>query len=415
MAALQEAFDRAERAEQRAERLQHRIDEQNALVTTLRRELQRSSQSTQVVAQQVRLLQGAPNADAPPGGSVASLQRSVTTLRDKLDVEKKAVNAAHSERARLEQRLASAARERQALLASQQELRAELQRRNSELEKAHAALKESDSSYEVASGKATSLSRTRERERSELEKEMAELRNQLELERRRATNRATRATAAEAALRRAREQQPESARGSAAGSSLLGGSESGSEVGGRVGSIADGSSSSGGTSARRHGPSVVDLDMCDGRRALDFEEIGGDVYGGGTAPSAAMGLPPSASVAGMRAELEGERDRREVAEGALARAEADHEAEVRELRASLAAATARADESEGQLERRELEHGGTGARAALRALERQVGDATARATAAEARAREASSQLRSVLASLCTLADVQPPSTDPAE
>ena len=62
--------------------------------------------------------------------ALSPLQRTISGLRDRLDIEKKSSSSAHAEKSKLEQRLATGLRERQALLASQ-ELRAELQRRNS--------------------------------------------------------------------------------------------------------------------------------------------------------------------------------------------------------------------------------------------------------------------------------------------
>jgi hypothetical protein len=55
-----EAAAAAERAEERAERLQIKLDEQVALNGQLRRQLRESSSSAQQVASQLRLLQGAP-------------------------------------------------------------------------------------------------------------------------------------------------------------------------------------------------------------------------------------------------------------------------------------------------------------------------------------------------------------------
>ena len=72
-------------AEARADRLQLKLDEQVGLVAMLRKQLRESSQSTQQISQQVRLLQGAPN-DAHSSGSVAGLQKTVATLRERLDL-----------------------------------------------------------------------------------------------------------------------------------------------------------------------------------------------------------------------------------------------------------------------------------------------------------------------------------------
>ena len=104
---LNDFIEQADRAEQRADRLQLKMDEQSALVATLRRQLRESSQSTQVVSQQVRALQGVSHDPNTSASSVVGLQRTVATLRDRLDLEKKSANAAQAERSRLEQRLAT--------------------------------------------------------------------------------------------------------------------------------------------------------------------------------------------------------------------------------------------------------------------------------------------------------------------
>ena len=104
-----EAAAAAERAEERAERLQLKLDEQVALNGQLRRQLRESSSSAQQVASQLRLLQGAPGSSDATCISVAGLQRTVTVLRDRVDVEKKAANAAQAECANLEKRLSSGA------------------------------------------------------------------------------------------------------------------------------------------------------------------------------------------------------------------------------------------------------------------------------------------------------------------
>ena len=219
--------DALERAEVRADRLQLKLDEERALSNALRRQLRESSASAQQVASQVRVLQGAPNAPDAPGGSIAGLQRTITQLRDKLDLEKKSANAAHADRQKLEQQLSSAGRERQKLLAAHQELRAEHQRTSTELERVRFALRETGNSHDEAVGQVSTLSLSRGRERSQMEKEIAELKEKLELERRRAANRATRAAAAEAALRR-RSTGPCSS-GSVAGSVAGSGGGSGGE------------------------------------------------------------------------------------------------------------------------------------------------------------------------------------------
>ena len=178
--------DALERAEVRADRLQLKLDEERALSNALRRQLRESSASAQQVASQVRVLQGAPNAPDAPGGSIAGLQRTITQLRDKLDLEKKSANAAHADRQKLEQQLSSAGRERQKLLAAHQELRAEHQRTSTELERVRFALRETGNSHDEAVGQVSTLSLSRGRG-SQMEKEIAELKEKLELEQRRRT------------------------------------------------------------------------------------------------------------------------------------------------------------------------------------------------------------------------------------
>ena len=405
------AFDAVERAESRAERLQLRLDEQSALVGNLRKQLRQSSESTMLASQQVRMLHGAHGAGTPGSDSIVGLQRTVANLCTKLDLEKKAANGVQAERQRLEKQLATGARERQTLLATQQELRTELKRRSSELERALAALKESGNSYEAAYGQASTISQTRDRERTLLEKEVADLRQQLELEKRRATNRATRAASAEAALRRSRELSQLSGGGSAHGGSSGGGSACGDMSSELLSSAAGSESLHGGGSSGTATAPPPDFDLC-GRRALDFDVGDGGGGGGGSMGGSA---PPSASVSSMFASLESERSRRIDAECSLARAEADHASECAELRASLEEATKRGDRLEEQLERKEIEAGGAPARAALRALERQLSDEKERANGAEANERAATAQLRSVLASVCHLAEAKPVATGAAE
>ena len=205
MDSLSSAYSHIDRAEARADRLQLKVDEQNALITALRRQLRESSHSAHQVAAQVRVLQGVPNAPDAPGGSLAGLQKTVATLRDRLDVEKKAANSAQAECHRLEKRLSTASRERDTMVATEQELRAELRRRSIELEKARASLRDTGKAREEANGQVSTLTVTRSRERYAHEKEIAELKAALEVERKRAANRASRTAVAEAALRRARE------------------------------------------------------------------------------------------------------------------------------------------------------------------------------------------------------------------
>jgi hypothetical protein len=384
-----------ERAEQRCDRLQARLDEEKALSTALRKQLRESAAATQRTAQQVRQLVGAPNAPEAPGGSVAGLQRTIAGLRDRVDIEKKAASHAHAEKAKLEQRLATGMRERQTLLASQQELRSELQRRCMELDRANAALKDAGDSQEHAMGQVSSLTLNRERDRQQLEKEISDLRGQLELEKKRAANRATRAAAAEAKLRAVGGGSGGIAGGSSAmscGSSALAGSD--------AGSVCGGASEVGSALAVEEGA----FDFASGRRAMDFDI--GEVHG--TSGRAGEGTAPSASVSAMASSLETERSKRIEAEAALAVASSEHAAEASTLREERDELRQRAEELEEQLGRRELEAGGSGARSVLRALERQVSDERGKAKAAEAREREAHAQLRSVLGAICSLAESAP-------
>ena len=401
-----EAAAAAERAEERAERLQLKLDEQVALNGQLRRQLRESSSSAQQVASQLRLLQGAPGSSDATCISVAGLQRTVTVLRDRVDVEKKAANAAQAECANLEKRLSSGARERQALLASQQELRSELQRRTTELERLTSIIRESGQVREEAAGQVTNLNVTRTREQQRYEKEIAELKAALEVERKRAANRAARTAAAEAALRRAR------------GETVAGGGDKG---GGYLGSswlpgsfteTASSSSASGEPPSRpdQLEPLVPPADDPYGRRCMDFDVPW---------EPPAVRVAPSSSVSAMASEAERERMARLEAEEAALRAAAEHAHEREMLLERAQAAEASAASLGAQLERLslgvQLAAGGSGARSTLRALERQLDEQRRRAEAAEAGRLAAISQTRQMLAALCTLAELPPPTLGPRQ
>jgi hypothetical protein len=401
-----EAAAAAERAEERAERLQLKLDEQVALNGQLRRQLRESSSSAQQVASQLRLLQGAPGSSDATCISVAGLQRTVTVLRDRVDVEKKAANAAQAECANLEKRLSSGARERQALLASQQELRSELQRRTTELERLTSIMRESGQVREEAAGQVTNLNVTRTREQQRYEKEIAELKAALEVERKRAANRAARTAAAEAALRRTR------------GETVAGGGDKG---GGYLGSswlpgsfteTASSSSASGEPPSRpdQLEPLVPPADDPYGRRCMDFDVPW---------EPPAVRVAPSSSVSAMASEAERERMARLEAEEAALRAAAEHAHEREVLLERAQAAEASAASLGAQLERHglvaQLAAGGSGARSTLRALERQLDEQRRRADAAEAGRLAAISQTRQMLAAVCTLAELPPPTLGPRQ
>ena len=401
-----EAAAAAERAEERAERLQLKLDEQVALNGQLRRQLRESSSSAQQVASQLRLLQGAPGSSDATCISVAGLQRTVTVLRDRVDVEKKAANAAQAECANLEKRLSSGARERQALLASQQELRSELQRRTAELERLTPIMRESGQVREEAAGQVSNLNMTRTREQQRYEKEIAELKTALDVERKRAANRAARTAAAEAALRRARGE-------TVAGCGDKGGGCLGSSwLPGSFTETASSSSASGEPPSRpdQLEPLVPPIDDPYGRRCMDFDVPW---------EPPAVRVAPSASVSAMASEAERERKARLEAEEATLRAAAEHAHEREILLERAQAAEASAASLGAQLERLslgvQLAAGGSGARSTLRALERQLDEQRRRAEAAEAGRLAAISQVRQMLAAVCTLAELPPAALGPRQ
>jgi chromosome segregation ATPase len=269
--AYMDAVEAQDRAEARAERLQHRLDEEHALVAALRKQLREQSTSSHQVAAQLRQVQGAPGAPDAPGGSLASMQRTVAALRDRIEVEKKAANTAQAESARLQKQLSTAAKERQTLLASQQELRSELQRRCAELDRANAVLRDSGSAHDEAIGQVSSLTFSRDRERQAYEKEIAALRQSLEVERKRSANRASRAAAAEAARRRARDPNGSGSVGSE-GSTASGSITSASCSGGGGSSIGGGSAEL--SELSEVGTELGDLHVADGMgfgRPMDFD------------------------------------------------------------------------------------------------------------------------------------------------
>ena len=391
----------ADRAEARAERLQLKIDEERALSTALRRQLRESSETNTKLQTQLRTLQGAPGANDAAGGSLSSLQRQVARLRDQLDVEKKAANAAVADRDRLERHLATAARERQTLLSSNQGMHNELQRRSAEVERLANVLRESGMAHGEAVGQVSSLTSTHGRQTHALQKEIAELRLALEVERKRAANRAARAASAEAALRRARD--PAAAANLASTTLLV---DDGDVGGGGAGFARPVDISDAANGDRCGGDCHGDVDFGSGR-ALDFELPPAF----GERPGA---VAPSASVAAMASAAECERIRRMEAETAASRAAREHADEVSGLRAQTLALEgqvsdlrAELDAKADALQRVELElqisSGSSGARSALRTLERQLSEQRERAAAAEAAGVASVGRLRQVLASVNAL------------
>ena len=390
------ALEAADRAEARADRLQLKLDEEHALCEALRKQLRESSTSAQAVASQLRQVQGAPGAPEALGGtSLAGMQRTIATLRDKVDVEKKASNAAHAECAKLQKRLSTAARERQTLIASQHDLRAELQRRCTELDRANSVLRDSGSAHEQAVGQVSSLMLQNGRERQAYEKEIADLKQSLEIERKRSANRASRAAAAEAARRRARGDPSIASDTLSVGDSTGGG---GSSIGGaaaeQLSELSEATTYEAELSAS-DGMCFSD-DFCRGGRPMDFD-----------VPAAPP--PPSASVSAMASAAERERSRRQEVEEAAERAAAEHAVEVASLKEQLLSARNRAEELDSQLDRTQLEaqlvSGGSGARSALRTLEQQLEAERGRAAKAEEAREAAVGQLRHLITAACALAD----------
>ena len=63
-------LDRAERAEQRADRLQSKLDAERGLTTSLKAQLRAASANLQTAASQARTLHGGPGLAAPAGSSL---------------------------------------------------------------------------------------------------------------------------------------------------------------------------------------------------------------------------------------------------------------------------------------------------------------------------------------------------------
>ena len=88
-----------QRAELRAERLQHRLDESLDANKTLRHQLSESSASLTHAMQQLRKFQGTTDKAAAPKNtaqSVPQLQRTIDGLRERLAHEKRSADAARA-------------------------------------------------------------------------------------------------------------------------------------------------------------------------------------------------------------------------------------------------------------------------------------------------------------------------------
>ncbi|KAL3929460.1 MAG: hypothetical protein SGPRY_001952 [Prymnesium sp.] len=332
--------ERAERAELRADKLLTKLDAERALTASLRRQLRATTASMQQAAQQARVLHGGPGITSTAGDSIVGLQRQISSLRDRLDGERKEKSSLHSQIAQLTGQLANEAREKQGMNSTQEQMAREIARRDEELDKTRRLLRECGAAHDEAIAELCSLTLTHGKDKAHGVAQQAALRAALDAERRRAAARAARedSRAAVAARR-------ESVNASIASSHST-------------------------TSRTVPTPSSSSLSVCE-----VAEPTGSDI------PQPA---PPSFSVAGIAAAAEKERHGREAAEACAARTVSQCErlskelGEAREEIASL----------QSQLGRRELEDGGSRARSALRALERQVDSERERAEGAEGRERE---------------------------
>ena len=195
--------DRADRAEQKADRLQLKLDAERGLTASLRAQLRATSIAAQQAAQQARALHGAPGALNMPAASdsLVGMQRATASLRDRLDMEKKAANALQAQCAHLRAQLQCVTRERNATRAAHEQTALTLQRKSAELEKAHELLRASGSAHDDAIAELCSLTMARGKETAQAGAQQAALKAALDAERRRAAAQAARE---ETRLRRSR-------------------------------------------------------------------------------------------------------------------------------------------------------------------------------------------------------------------
>ena len=360
----------AEKEATRADKLQRRLDDERNVASMLRQQLKDLTNTQQQTTQQLRALQGAAGAaGATPGArSVPALEKAITRLRDQLDLEKKATNAERAERQRVAVQLSDAVERERQLTSSQDELRRTLERRAAEAKRMGGLLREASQAHDTALAELQRERERHEKERQGLYEQQACMREELELERLRATAGARRVEEKE--LRREREEMGHA-----------------------------------GAAPRR-------VHAAEEARLQQLQQAAADALAGGgeedesTVASGAEGgerpKTPSASVQAMmeRVENEERRAREAEAQAEAARAEAQLTAEaMREARAE-------AETLHRSLERSQLEAGATpGARSTLKTLERQLEAQKLRAERSAQQRQRAVTQLHQLRASVAMLAD----------
>ena len=150
----------------RADKLQHRLDEERAVSAALRQQLKSSTGTQQHLTQQLRALQGAPGV---PGGtrdghrSVPQLERQISKLQDQLDLEKKATNAERLGRQRLAAQLSDQTAAQARLEAARDELQRTVARKGAELRRAHDLLREGGQAQDSALAELSTVKERHER------------------------------------------------------------------------------------------------------------------------------------------------------------------------------------------------------------------------------------------------------------
>ena len=183
--------DLASKESTRADKLQRRLDEEKAVSAALRQQLKNSTNAQQHLQQQLRSLQGAPGAHSAPvrdgNRSVPQLEKQVAKLQDALDVEKRHTNAERTERQRLAGQLSDQAKLVVKLEASRDDLQRTLARKSTELRRAHNLLREGGQVHDTTLAELSAQALAHERERQQLHSQLTHTREELELERLRAT------------------------------------------------------------------------------------------------------------------------------------------------------------------------------------------------------------------------------------
>ena len=313
--------------------------------------------------QQLRKFQGTTDKAAAPKNtaqSVPQLQRTIDGLRERLAHEKRSADAARAASAEHASKLPPLVAERQRLLAAHEELQKACARKDHELRRARALLRESGEAKGGALSEVSHLELARGREQQKFGRELYALKAQLELER-------NRAAAAEARAARATRAASAGATRSRSAHRL---------AAGRPGTAAAGE----------------DEEAAAAAAAAD-EEAAAEA-------AAAAALPPSAQVrAAMSAAVAEEARRRAAAESALAEAQAQAAALSAEVEA------ARSDGARLQEQLDAVAGDGAGARSKVRALERQLKGEGDRADRADRARRRAEAQLQQLRAAVCMLTD----------